>query len=349
MRAPVYATREMVIAALGGQPSSRYHSQIDRAIASGARAVDALCHRRFYPELGTRTFDWPADGGGVSWRLWLDDQELLSATSVSAGGDDITTGVFLRPDSGPPFTHLELDLASSSWFSTSGTPQRAISVTGVWAGAPVEETAVGVTLEGVDDSEFELDVSDSSSVGVGSLLRLDDERFIVVRRALLDTGQELATTLEASKAGAGFDVADGTALHAGEEITVGAERMVIRDIAGNTVLVDRATDGLGALTTHAIGATVYAPRTLVVDRGAVGTAAAEHMPQGATVYRWDPPALVQDLCVAEAINRLQNEGAGYARTAGSQENEREVSGRQLLTLRSDVCRAHGRKARTRAV
>jgi hypothetical protein len=67
------------------------------------------------------------------------------------------------------------------------------------------------------------------------------------------------------------------------------------------------------------------------------------------VYRWDAPGSVRQLCVAEALTDLLQGRSGYARTAGSGENEREASGRGLKDLRDRVYTSHGRKARTRAV
>jgi hypothetical protein len=348
MAVPVYCTREQVMAAVDIAATTRSALQIDRVIRTASRGVDALCHRRFYPEVRTLTLDWPGPASGYPWELWLDANELVSVTAVTSAGSDITASVFLRPDDGPPYTRLEIDRASSATWSSGSTAQRSISITGVFAGAPVEETSVGELAEAVDTSETLLDVDDSSGIGVGSLLRFGNERVIVERMALLATGQVLGGDLAASKAAASFTVADGTQLHPDETITVGGERMVVRDIAGNTVLVDRATDALGALMTHTTGAAVYAPRQLVVERGAVGTTAAAH-DSGAVVWRWDPPALVATCALQSAVFQLQQEQAGMARTAGSGENVRQVTASGLGLVRDECRRAHGRMARTRAV
>lgn len=349
MAVPVYCTREQVMAAVDIAATTRSSYQIDRAIRAASRGVDTMCWRRFYPEIRTMTFDWPGPQAGYPWELWLDANELVSATSVTSAGVDVTASVYLRPDDGPPFNQLEIDRASSAAWSAGDTAQRSISITGVFAGAPIEETRVADLATTVDADDTLLDVSDSSALGVGSLLRLGSERVIVQRLGLLATGQVLGEALTASKAASSFTVVDGTELHAGEAITVGGERMVIRDIAGDTILVDRAADALGALATHALGAAIYAPRQLVVERAAVGTTAAAHLAGVEPVWRWDPPALVESAALQAAVFQVQQEQAGMARTAGSGDNERQVSSKSLAETR-DACRhEHGRRARTRAV
>jgi hypothetical protein len=137
------------------------------------------------------------------------------------------------------------------------------------------------------------------------------------------------------------------AFAAGETILIDGERMRVDDIAGNTLVVTRAWDG-STIAAHSVGATIYAPRTLTVERGALGTTAATHS-SSAAVYRWDAPGPVRQLCVAEAITSLLQGRSGYARTAGTGENEREATGRGLSELRERVYLSHGRKARHRGV
>lgn len=345
---PWYATRQQVMRALDVQPSGRTAMQIDRALASASRHADRVCHRRFYPEQRTMTFDWPNDQYAEAWRIWLDANELVSVTTVTAGGTDITSSVLLRPDDGPPYSLLEINRSTSASWGGGTTPQRSVSVVGVYAGCRLDETSVATAAEAMDTSEDGLDVDDSSQVGVGSVLRVDSERMIVTRMGLLDTGQTLAADLTAQKNATTVTVQDGTVFHVDEEITVGAERMRISDIAGNDLLVDRSEAGFGALASHVTGALIFAPRTLVVERGALGTTAAAHS-TAATVYRFDPPPLVRDFTIADAIDQVMQEQAGYARTSGSGDNQAEVSGRGVASKRQALYLAHGRKARMRAV
>ncbi|PZT70198.1 hypothetical protein DN402_31765 [Streptomyces sp. SW4] len=88
-----------------------------------------------------------------------------------------------------------------------------------------------------------------------------------------------------------------------------------------------------------------------MTRGALGTTAATHT-SGAAVYRWEPPGLVHDLTIAEAITRIGNEVSGYARsrkTGDGGSSERIKAAQDLPDLRTAVYAALGRKARVRSV
>jgi hypothetical protein len=194
----------------------------------------------------------------------------------------------------------------------------------------------------------DVDAATSAAVGVGSLLRIDSERVIVTGRTQLDTGQTLGGTgLTNQNNAVTVAVASGAAFAAGEALLIDGERMLVEDITGNTLVVKRAWDG-STIAAHTVGAAIYAPRTLTVARGALGTTAATHL-TAAPVYRWDAPGSVRQLCVAEALVDLMQGRSGYARTAGSGESEREVSGRGLKDLRDRVYVSHGRKGRVRSV
>ncbi|MFE1192927.1 hypothetical protein ACFW6E_09015 [Streptomyces olivaceoviridis] len=351
MTTPFYATREEIKAELDVKETARSNTRIDRALADATEAVHGLCHRRFYPTVATRYFDWPSSQYRPSWRVWLDESELISLTSVTSG--DVTidpADVLLEPNrSGPPYTRLELNIGTSAAWGGGSTHQRDITITGLW-GYRNDETSLGATAEALDASETSIDVdaATSAAVGVGSLLRIDSERVIVTGRTQLDTGQTLGgaglTNINNSVT---VTVQSGGAFAAGETILIDGERMRVDDIASNTLIVTRAWDG-STIAAHSVGATIYAPRTLTVERGALGTTAATHA-LGAAVALWVPPGPVRQLCIAEALTDLLQGRSGYARTAGSGENERETSGRGLADLRARVYTSHGRKARMRSV
>ncbi|MDT0377231.1 hypothetical protein RM572_00375 [Streptomyces sp. DSM 42041] len=349
---PTYVTREEVARELDYHETPMSNARVDRAISTASRTVEGRLHRVFYPQQDTRSFNWPNRQRARPWRLWLDDNELISITTLSSGGETIAAGdYFLEPNtSGPPFNLVEIDLASSAAFGGGDTHQQSITITGLF-GYHDEETALGVTGEALDAAETAVDVDaeTSAEVGVGSILRVEEERLLVTGRAQLDTGQTLAN-------GAGLDdvasdvsvsVQDGGAFAVDEVLLLDSERLLITDIAANTLTVKRGWDGT-VLTTHTQGAGIFAQRTLTVQRGALGTTAAAHA-LGAQVWRWDPPAPVKELALAEALNHLLQGGSGYARTVGSGDNERESSGRGLGDLRKTVKISHGRKARHRGV
>lgn len=343
-----YSTVEDVSRALDIKYTARAVPDIRRALASATLSVESQLHRSFYPWTGTRYKDWPGGQHSRSWILRLDRDELASLTTLVAGGVTISSSDYLLEpaNSGPPYTRIEIDLSSSAAFASDDTHQRAIVLTGVFAGAEVVEETAATLAEALDASETGVDVSDSSVVGVGDLIRVDSERMIVTAKSMLDTGQNCTALTAATNDQTITGITAGT-IAVGETILVDAERMLVQDIAGTTVTVQRAYDGT-TLAAHTNGADIYAPRTLTVTRGQLGTTAATHTTSTA-VMRHVYPALVRELCTAEAVNTMEQRRSAYARTIGSGENVRETGGRGLRQIRDDAYTAHGRKARKRVV
>ena len=348
-----YTTRESVMNALDSKLTARNARQIDRAIESASRGIEGLCHRTFYPELDTRSWDWPNSQSGTSWRLWLDDHELISVTTLTSGGTTIAASdYFLEPNrSGPPYNRLEVDLASSASFGGGPTHQRDITVTGLF-GYTNDETTAGAATEALDASETGVDVDGTAAalLGVGSVIRIDSERMLVTGRTMADTGQNLGADIDQQLKTVTISVASGAAFATDEVILIDGERMLIVDIAGNNLIVKRAWDG-SANAAHTSGADIYALRTLTVQRGALGTTAATHS-SSAPILRWDPPGPVRDLTIAEAVAQVTNELAGYARVRKSGDggtSERATDATALKGLRDRVYVSHGRKGRVRAI
>ncbi len=354
MSRPWYCTREEVQDAFDVKEAAHRSAQIDSAIASASDDIDGWLnyHKNgVAPQNATRYFSWPVRDS-QAWRIWLDENVLVSLDSLTAGGTSVT-GYFLEPvNSGPPYTHIEIDLASSASFSNSGTHQRAVTAVGVF-GLSDDRKAAGTLAEALDASETSVDVSDASLVGVGSMLVVESERMLVTGRSTLDTGQVLGSAMAALNSDRTVDVADGTALHVGETLFIGSERMKIVDITGNNATVIRAYDG-SVLAAHAQNDPVYAYRTLTVERGARGTTAASHS-SGTAVETWYVPDLIRDLCRAEVITRLEQEFSAYGARVYSDEAERDssgtevVAGRGLTDLRKACARRYKRKLRKRAV
>ena len=349
-----YCTREDVKQALDFAETARSDARVDRAIEGASRDAERVLHRKFYPWTGTRYFPWPDPAYRTAWRLWLDADELISVTVLSAGGTTIgISGYYLEPaNTGPPYTSIEINLASQSAFATGSTHQRDIAVTGVF-GYAADESPVGLLAEALDASETGVDVTDSASVGVGTLIRVGTERMSVTGKTMLDTGQNLASPLTASTADVTVAVATGSAYTVGETLLLDSERMLVVDVAGNNLTVKRAYDG-SVLAAHT-GSDIYAPRTLTVERGALGTTAETHL-TAAAVTRHVVPGPVRSLVLAEAVNQVLQESGGYSRTVGAgsaaqttQGTARSAGGAGLPDIREQAYTACGRKARIRAV
>lgn len=344
-----YITREAVKRSLDAKETARNDVLVDRAIEAASRSVDGLLRRTFAPTLATKYFDWPNEQYARAWRLWINQANLISVTTLSVAGSTVSASdYFLEPaNSGPPYDRIEIDLASSAAFTSGSTHQRAIEVTGLW-GYTNDETTVGTIAEALDASETGVDVDGATAalVGVGSVVRVDSERMLVTGRTALTTGQTLQSDLTNQNNNVTVAVTTGSAFAVGETILLDAERMLIVDITGNNLSVKRGWDGT-VVAAHS-GSTIYGYRTLTVSRGALGSSAATHL-TAAPILRWDVPGPVAELALAEAINNLEQAKAGYARTAGSGESEREVRLNGLEALRKSVIRSHGLNIRMGAI
>lgn len=345
-----YCLRDHVKAAVDVRDSARANAQIDRITDDVSRVIDnTLCRRVFYPRIQTQSFDWPHPDRPTPWRLWLGGKsELISVTSVTSGGVTIPlSSIILYPTYGPPYTRLELDRASVAGFQTAGTPQNAITVTGLFGHSNTERT-VATLAEDLDTTETDVDVSTVATVGPGALIRIDTERMLVTGARALDTGINLAGALTAQMNAVAVTLSTATgAPQPNEVIAIDGERMLVTDLIGTTLYVRRAYDGT-PIAAHNIGADIYAYRTLTVERGYGGTTHATHT-TAATVYRWLPPPSVEGLAIAETLNQLEQEGSGYARVIGSGDNQMEARGAGLAAKRADVRRAYGRRVRMGAV
>lgn len=338
-----FATREQVADAPDIRAAAYAASRIDSVIESSSRDIERLLHlRAIAPTVVTRAFDFPSEEGGEYGRIWLEDLPMLSLTSALSGGVSIPAADFkLYPTSGAPYSRVELSRASAYGFNGSPTPQQSGSLTYL-AGISNEEESAG-TLSGALSSSATT-VTVSGNIGVGRLLRVDSERMLVTDKGYVTTGQ--TGTLTASNAASSLAVTDGTAFSRSEEIYLDSERLMVQEVLGNTLIVQRATGGT-VLAAHT-SAVVFSGRSLTVQRGALGTTAASHS-SGAALSRWVIPGPINELCIAFAVDRLLQRGTGWARTVGSGDAERAASGRGIKDLIELVYGNYGRKGRVRAV
>lgn len=337
-----YVTREQIAAALDVKPSAYMGRELDRACRAGSRSAEGLLHRIFYPEVMARTFDYPSVTGSYNM-IYFDERQLITLTAASSGGVALALGnVLLRPDNiGPPYEWIELDRNSTAAFS--GGPQRSTTLDGVW-GFRNDEEVIGTLTAGVDSSVTLVTLS--APADHGALLRIDSERMLVVGQRWVSSGQT-ASALGNGKADTVLTVQTGSAFTPGERIVLDGERLEVQDIAGNVLTVRRAVDGT-VLAAHAGATPIFWAHQLQVERGVLGTAAASHL-TAAVTQRFVPPSGVNELSQAYAEDYFLQRNAGYARTAGTGESERQVSGRSIVNIETRVRALYGRKVRTRAV
>jgi hypothetical protein len=337
---PWLISRERVAAEDGRSLTVHNFDAIDGAIEYATDAVERHCRiSHFWPFTGTKYFTWPVDDTSSNYpshRLWLDPHALITLTTLTTGGQSVTD-VRAYPDNrqaNEPAWWLELDRAGSSAWSTGSTgTQRQVAVTGVW-GWSDESVTAGVLDGSATDSATTVAVERAAyGLGVGHLLRIEDERMLVTGRAAVDTGENAAAALAAyddSTIAGALPVADGTDFAVGETIAIDAEDMLIERIVANTLYVRRAVNGT-TLADHLISADIYAYRRFEVVRGAAGTTAAAHA-DGLTVTRWKAPPAPAKLALALALDDLVQSGAAYARTSGDGENQRDTRTPGLTAL-----------------
>ena len=343
------ATVEDVKEAIDSKETARNTAQIVRALAVALDSIERdQMHRRFYPELDTRTFDWPSHvdphDGSRTLSLERDEivsDELVSYTQIKVAGVVIgSTHITLLPaNTGPPYTGVEFD----STVTNPGNARRAVEIIGLFGYRSVEEQVGTLAANLAAGAAATASVSwTTARFGVGDVLRIDNERLIIKNRTMVDSTQNLGGTGLTDKASnVTVPVANGTGFATGEIILIDSERMLIVDVAGNNLTVRRAWDG-SVLATHAASTDIFTLTGVELARGQFGTTDATHNTNSA-IYRQVLPPLIDSLHIAEAITVIQQENAAYGRVIGSGDAQRDAAGTGLEDLRERAYKAHGRK------
>lgn len=347
-----YATVEDVRDALEEKATAYDTTAILRALAQATDDVDDAANLAggcFRPVTATRYYRWPDAAQSNYYRLWLDGWPLLSVTTLTSGGDTVPgADYFLEPQQyGPPYNRIEIDLSSSSAWSSGDSAQRSIAVAGLWGVGDDRETVGTLASAIASTSATTAVVSNAASVGIGDHLVIDSERFVVTARAWTSTTATTSGTPTASMADRAIGLDDGTKVNVGEILLIDSERVKVVDIVGNTATVVRAVDG-SVLASHGSGVTAYAQRSLTVSRGAQGSTAATHL-ISATVERHVVPGAVQGLAVGSAVAFLLGERRGWAGGASKPSTGQQMAPGSLAELRDRVAGAYGRQIRARAV
>jgi hypothetical protein len=350
MRA-VYATVERVMRASDVKASAYVQDEILEALESASDSVDRLVNLgdatrpAFAPWTGTISFDWPTVNNGEAYRFWLNQFRLHSLTSLVSGGENVYASALLWPGSGAPYSAIEIDTSTSDALEigAEGTGQRSLVAGGIWGVVGGDRTRTAWTL-GTTATSSTSTLTLNAPTGVGSIVLIGSERVMVTARSWV-TSAQTASALTASAADSSITVATGSAFLAREEILIDSERMLIRDISGNVLTVQRAVGG-STLAAHSSGATVYWARSCDIDRGALGTTAASHS-SGDAISIYFPPPMVEQLTVAYAIDQRSQENVGYASSLAHIRGERQstatdVGAVGIAALEARLLAAYGR-------
>jgi len=346
-----YTTRERFMRAADIKGVAYASDEADAIVEASSRDVDRLIRRGdatrpgLAPWQGTRLFDWPAPNNDGNFRFWLGPHKLISKTAIVSGGVTITSSVLLwPPESGPPYHAIDIDRSTDAVLTIGdGIGQQSLSVTGLWGHTDIERTLSTWTL-GSSPNTSTTSVTINAPVGVGSLVRVGTERMIVTERDWVTSTQ--TGTLTSSVSAQSLAVTTGSAFFRGETLLIESERVLVQDISGNTLTVKRAVDGT-TLAAHS-GATIMYARACTVERGALGSTAAAHT-SGDVVNIWQPPALAERLTIAYGLDTREQERAAYARTIGTEDNQRAAGRGGIRNLEARVEEAFGRPVRMAAV
>jgi hypothetical protein len=338
-----YCSREDVASAVDVLSPAQAYREIDRIIESNSRLIDSECNRVFYPRVRTVYKDFPNRSYAHAWRIWLEADEIISVTSITAGGTAVSSYNLEPINLGPPYDRIEIDLSSTSAWQSGDTFQRSAEIVGLF-GYDNNFYAAGTLASAVSSaSATTVTVSDGSLAGVGDLLYVDTERLSVSDRDWADTSATLAGSgLTANMADVSATLSSA-AVNVGEVLLIDSERVRVTDVTGSVATLTRAVDG-SVLAAHASGATVYASRLLTVARAVAGTTAATHL-SGATLTRQRYPGPVRTAAIAYSIDQLQQERCAYVRTVGSGDGVRPASGAGLARVRKNLRAACGRQLR----
>lgn len=348
-----YATREDVLKALDASSTWRSATQIDRLLESESRNAEGLLNRVFVPILDTRYFDWPPPVSSRSYRLWLDENELISDESmavvtVANGATTLGAGTFFcePANSGPPFNNIQMNLAGQGSFDIGTTQQRDVGVTGLF-GYTNRTQKVGTTVGTFAIDDDLVTIADGVLAGVGSVLACESERMLLTDRYYVNTTDTITAGIDANKSTTLVPYSALVPIYAGEVLTIDAEQMIVQAVTGSNLTVRRGWAGT-VLASHSNGAAIYSARQFKVTRGQLGTTAVAHG-AGTTWSSWVVPGAVRQLVIGEVLNSFEQERTGFARTVGSGEYVRNAMGAGIADLRNTALRTVGRQMRTMAV
>jgi len=162
-----YCDRTQVKAYLGlGATAYGDDDLLDAMIERASRIIDQMTRRWFYARTETRYFDHPRS----TWELML-DADLLACTTLTVDSSAVdAANYYLYPVNIYPKQWIELHKGAAVSFLWTDTPQRSISIAGVWgyhddyanawegSGDTVQNTteisASGTTLTVVDGGNF---------------------------------------------------------------------------------------------------------------------------------------------------------------------------------------------------
>lgn len=320
-----YVSREDVMSATDVSTIDTH--RVDEAIEQATDAVNKLCQRVFYPTTETRTIQVNPDNRSL---LRLGRNEATAIETIMDGDTEVTAYTLRdtdAPSNNHPYTKIDFDAAPS---------EDELDITGTFGFT--DSTAYVTTLDGgINSSQVTMNVYSGARIGTGELYRIDDEWVRITERNFIDSTDDTDANLTADWSSQTINV---TGINVGEVILIGAEQMLVQAVTDTSIIVQRAVNG-SVLAAHTAPASVYVYRGCTIERAQLGSTAAAHT-DNADIGRLAVPGKVKQLAKAYALDILAQEATGYARTAGTGDNERQVNTPALMRLENDVQKMYGR-------
>jgi hypothetical protein len=150
-------------------------------LEDASRALDSATHRRYYPRIETRYYDFQE-----AYCLKIDRADLLSVTTLTTYSDGVTiasTDYFLKCGDSynlQPYDRIALDRNRGGLFGYSGAPERSQKVIGVFGfhdDYAAAHVASGATVQGsgINAGTLTMTVSDGSLLQRGQTIRMESE------------------------------------------------------------------------------------------------------------------------------------------------------------------------------
>jgi len=240
-----YTTHAKVREYMGLEESDTTDDNLFRTLMwRASKAIDSFTRRKFYPRVETRYYTLDDS------KLVRLDDDLLSLTTLKDynGASTVGAGVLFTAAGSnwnrTPSDRIIIDSSSGSTLNYSGTPEKAVEVTGVWGYHEDWDNAfldTGTSLAAsVTDSSTTLEVAGAGSTGsdinyewpriaIGDLVRLDSEYLQVV-----NTGGAAASVLVIRGANGTTAASHASAATVDKFVVEGTIEFAARRLAGWT-------------------------------------------------------------------------------------------------------------------
>lgn len=257
----------------------------------------------FIPVLATRSYRFQGTGRNIV------TNPILSIVGILNNGVAVTD-YDLHPvnrlwDNGP---YIRIENNEGSW------DDEDIQITAFW-GKWDQSESLGIDVSQATESETSLSVSNGALLSAGMVIQIEDEQeFVSGYGAVSNLTSLLDGAIDAVQEE--IDIDDGSEVNVGEVIQIGTERMLVRMIEEDTLVVMRGYEET-AKQAHNDDTQCKIARSYKVERGVNGTTPAAH--SNKALSRVVPPEDINFLCRQMAGLMYQKARTNFAGRSGSAE------------------------------